>query len=368
MSNLYLSNTLVPSTPRNGRNAIYNFGNISINTGNGGTSVNNVYSAGTHIRICNNVICLSDHYTDVTVPTIYYNKTQINSYTGRTATCINSISASNYNNGIRKLDNNVGLGGALTGNTIIQQCNHSFCLNSNDGSDMLSSFKLAPGQFQLSVYDTDPESQTTFESDGSVVWLAKSDNQITITQDEIILGTNGLDALTVGMTGNVIIENDLQVNGDIIGWSGGSNQFTTITKFNNFTGSTLPANYYNKVQINSYSGNTNTTINTKADKTATINTVTGTSYTIQSSDNSKIIELTNTNTITLTLTTGLTTGFQATIVKIGSGTNAITLTKGTGVSLIYSVDNYVKITKQYAAATVYYRGSNIWVAFGALVS
>jgi hypothetical protein len=48
-----------------------------------------------------------------------------------------------------------------------------------------------------------------------------------------------------------------------------------VTVFDTFTGTTLPANYYNKTEINAYTGTTATLIGTKLD-TSVFNTFTGT--------------------------------------------------------------------------------------------
>jgi hypothetical protein len=64
----------------------------------------------------------------------------------------------------------------------------------------------------------------------------------------------------------------------------------------------------------------------------------------------------------VTLPDGLDTGFQAVIVNIGTGT--ITLAATTA---LYSKDGDTKLSVQYTGATVYHRGSNLWIAMGDLM-
>lgn len=98
-------------------------------------------------------------------------------------------------------------------------------------------------------------------------------------------------------------------------------------------------------------------------------TVTGTTYTIQSSDGGMTIEFTATGTCAITLPTGLTTNLQCTLISYGNGTTSgvKTLTAGTGAS-IKSANSALKLATIFGAATIYYRGSNIWVAFGDLTA
>lgn len=101
----------------------------------------------------------------------------------------------------------------------------------------------------------------------------------------------------------------------------------------------------------------------KSDKNNTFTTQTGTTYTIQESDNSKIIKLSNTSTVTITLPTGLTEGFECAIIKTGTGDNPITFTGGTNTTLL-SADNYLSFIKQYGVVSVIYEGSGNWYIIG----
>lgn len=75
------------------------------------------------------------------------------------------------------------------------------------------------------------------------------------------------------------------------------------------------------------------------------------------SDNGKILEATG--TITITGPDGLDTGFQVAIVNVGSG--VITIAAAT---TLQSKRAAVTIDTQYAAATLYHRGSNVWLLLG----
>lgn len=83
-------------------------------------------------------------------------------------------------------------------------------------------------------------------------------------------------------------------------------------------------------------------------------------YQLTTGDEAKIIECNG--TFTITLPNGLDTGFQCTIVNVGTGT--ITLAAAT---TLQSKDSAVTLPNQYSAATVYHRGSNVWLAFGDLI-
>jgi hypothetical protein len=82
-------------------------------------------------------------------------------------------------------------------------------------------------------------------------------------------------------------------------------------------------------------------------------------YSLAAGDEAKIIECDG--TFTVTLPNGLDAGFQAVIVNVGTG--VITLAAAT---TLQSKDAAVTLAAQYAAAAVYHRISNVWLAFGGL--
>ena len=82
-------------------------------------------------------------------------------------------------------------------------------------------------------------------------------------------------------------------------------------------------------------------------------------YELQASDAGKVIEATG--EITITLPDGLDTGFQCTIVNVGSDT--VTLSAAT---TLQSAGSAVTLATQYEGCVVYHRGSNVWLALGGL--
>lgn len=82
-------------------------------------------------------------------------------------------------------------------------------------------------------------------------------------------------------------------------------------------------------------------------------------YQLAAGDEAKVIECDG--TFTVTCPNGLDAGFQVVIVNVGSGT--ITLSAAT---TLQSKDGASQLANQYGAATVYHRGSDVWLAFGDL--
>jgi hypothetical protein len=86
-----------------------------------------------------------------------------------------------------------------------------------------------------------------------------------------------------------------------------------------------------------------------------------TAYTVQSSDNNKIIECSG--TFTVTLPDGMTTGFQVTIVNVSTGTITIAAT-----TTLYSKNSNTKLASRWIGATAYHQGSNVWILMGDLTA
>lgn len=93
----------------------------------------------------------------------------------------------------------------------------------------------------------------------------------------------------------------------------------------------------------------------------TTNVQSGTTYTIQLSDNNKTILMTNTAAVTVTIPTGLPDGWKCYI--IGSGTTT-TLTPATGVTR-RSASSWQRVT-QNNVVTIYSIGGNIVYLLGAV--
>lgn len=89
-------------------------------------------------------------------------------------------------------------------------------------------------------------------------------------------------------------------------------------------------------------------------------TVTGTTDTLAETDFGKLIQYSNTGTVTITLPDGLKTGFWAVLQKTGaSGTTSISAT-----TTLNTPNGDTDITTQYNAITVFHLGSNVWTAWG----
>jgi hypothetical protein len=93
-----------------------------------------------------------------------------------------------------------------------------------------------------------------------------------------------------------------------------------------------------------------------------INAQTGTSYTLQSTDNGRVVVLTNAAAITLTIPSGLPAGFTCQIVQGGAG--VVTLS-ASGTTL-NSFGALLSTAGQYAAASILSPVSNTFVIAGNL--
>jgi len=101
-----------------------------------------------------------------------------------------------------------------------------------------------------------------------------------------------------------------------------------------------------------------TDVATKTDKNLSIISK-STTYTVAAADNNKVIHCDG--TFTITLPDGLDTGYNVTVVNVGTGT--ITLSATTTLN---TKDSAVTLPNQYGAATIYHAGSNVWYAYGDL--
>lgn len=100
----------------------------------------------------------------------------------------------------------------------------------------------------------------------------------------------------------------------------------------------------------------------------TLNAQTGTSYTLALSDAHKLVTLSNSSSITLTVPSdsiAFQVGDQVNILQLGTG--QVSFSGAVGVTL-RSEGSKVKLTAQYALATLVKIGSNEWVLVGNLTS
>jgi len=102
---------------------------------------------------------------------------------------------------------------------------------------------------------------STWSNLGETVEYFKSTNfQVYDSVDN----TKGLKFVTSGITTNNFRNITIQNSSGIMAYLSDVNLKLDISLFNTFTGTTLPNNYYNKTQINSYTGKTNIILNQKA--------------------------------------------------------------------------------------------------------
>ena len=94
---------------------------------------------------------------------------------------------------------------------------------------------------------------------------------------------------------------------------------------------------------------------------ANLNDQTGTTYTLTSSDNGKVVTLNNANAITLTIAASLGDGFNCLIVQKGAG--QVTLSAATGVT-IANRSSETKTAGQYATISVINIGSDTYILSG----
>lgn len=88
---------------------------------------------------------------------------------------------------------------------------------------------------------------------------------------------------------------------------------------------------------------------------ATVNLQTGTTYTLTTGDDGKVVELNNAGAITLTVPNSLPQGFSCLIVQAGSG--QVTVAAGVGATQ-RAFSSYNKSGGQWAEITLYVRGNS----------
>ena len=101
----------------------------------------------------------------------------------------------------------------------------------------------------------------------------------------------------------------------------------------------------------------NTSASSISGFSANINSQSGTTYTIDATDNGKVIQTTGASAITITIPAGLPTGFNCTVVQMGAG--QITFS---GTYLNRS--GFTKTASQYAVVSIMHLGSNSIIVAG----
>lgn len=95
-----------------------------------------------------------------------------------------------------------------------------------------------------------------------------------------------------------------------------------------------------------------------------VNAQTGTTYTLLSTDDGRIITMNNGSSITVTVPTGLNIGFNTTVIQLGAG--QVTFATGVGSPTLNSYGSAQKITGQYGAASIISYASNSYNLAGTL--
>ena len=96
----------------------------------------------------------------------------------------------------------------------------------------------------------------------------------------------------------------------------------------------------------------------------TINAQSGTTYSLLSTDNGKIITMNNGSAITLTVPSGLPIGFNTTVIQLGAGQVGITSSSTT----LNSFESKYKLAGQHAAASIISYTTNVFNVAGGLTA
>lgn len=244
-----------------------------------------------------------------------------NSYTGATSTALNL-----------KLDKSVF--NSYTGATATELSN----INSELDLALTGATNLGTGQALLSVSGRNVQAKSL--KVGTNLGISSTANDVTITFTGSTGGGSGTitGATNVGTLGEGVFK---QV-------SGANLEFKKIRVGSNLAISGNTDNVHIR-----YTGSTTTPLPLDA----VIVTITGNTTINNDTYKGEIIQCNG--TFTLTLGNSLSTGYQVTIVNIGTG--VITIAASGTLQSKFSNN---KIASQYAAATAYHAGSNVWRLFG----
>ena len=170
---------------------------------------------------------------------------------------------------------------------------------------------------------------------------------ITLENDETITNaTDGTVAITATTTS---VSGDLTVTGNDVTFGNGEtiSNATDGTVEITATNTTVSGNLSGSGSISGFDAN--------------LNDQTGTTYTLTSSDNGKVVTLNNGSAITLTIAASLGDGFNCLIVQKGAG--QVTLSAATGVT-IANRSSETKTAGQYATVSVINIGSDTYILSG----
>jgi hypothetical protein len=189
-------------------------------------------------------------------------------------------------------------------------------------------------------------------------------------------GVASLASTTIN--GNATTTGNLAVLGSLL--DAGGNKYVTSTASASQWATTSTGIYYNggnvtvsstipvgaptgsvAVSGNVYAGSP-TVPQQLATLNAAINAQTGTTYTLQASDNGEVLTFNNASGITLTVPSGLGAGFNCLIVQLGAGT----VTPTSSAATIYQRQSLTQTAGQYAVATLVAIAPNTFILSGDL--
>ena len=254
-------------------------------------------------------------------------------------------------------DFNSGDGTALTtgsDNTII---GYDADVSASDASNQIVIGKGATGKGDNTV---------TIGNGSVTAWYPSDDNEVDLGSNSIefkdlfIDGTANLDAVDIDAGA---------IDGTVIGANAASTgAFTTVTASTSvdITGSTGLILENDETITNSTDGTVSVGGNLSGTGSisgfdANLNDQTGTTYTLASSDNGKVVALNNGSAITLTVPTSLGDGFNCLIVQKGAG--QVTIAAAGGVTLQNGSSQY-KTYARYSIITLVNIGSELYIVSG----
>jgi hypothetical protein len=175
----------------------------------------------------------------------------------------------------------------------------------------------------------------------------------------LILGTPDIVTPLAG-TGTVFNTNAIAIN---MGGAASQLSFGAASSTSTFKGSiNATGSIFNNGPINT-TGYVSAASGYRFTSSA-VNTQTGTTYTLLSTDDGRVITMSNASTITVTVPTGLNVGFNTTVIQLGAG--QVVFATGAGSPTLNSYGSALKITGQYGAASIISYASNSYNLAGTL--
>jgi hypothetical protein len=166
----------------------------------------------------------------------------------------------------------------------------------------------------------------------------------------------------------------LKIGGSVVNTTAyvtGANVYVDTTRW--FVGNSTVNAFANSIQLYIQDATLSSVVNTSVISSGgsllsaniQINTQTGTTYTLASSDSGKIVTISNTGSATVTVAAGLPIGFRCQVVRLGAGSVTLSNTGQTGCT-IQSRTSAFAIKTQYASASVVEVAANTYICDGDL--